>query len=94
MSRTASVAALKAQLSGFLAGVKAGGTVVVTERGKPVATLQPCPPDAGDLQDLVRAGVVRPAKDALPKDFWRRSRPADPRGRVLALLRREREEGR
>jgi prevent-host-death family protein len=94
MSRTASVAALKAQLSAFLAGVKAGGTVVVTERGKPVATLQPCPTGTDDLQDLVRAGVVRPPRVALGKDFWRRRGPEDPRGRALSALRREREEGR
>lgn len=58
-----SVAELKAKLSSFLARVRMGEDVVVTDRGKPVARLIPFeaqPHEQAELlQRLAREGVVR-----------------------------------
>jgi prevent-host-death family protein len=91
-----SVAVLKARLSEFLRNVRAGETVVVTDRGQPVARLTPLegvPALAGRLQELVAAGLVRRplrAPDAAEADV---NRPADPEGRSLGGVLEERAEG-
>ncbi len=58
-----SVAELKAKLSSFLARVRDGEDVVVTDRGKPVARLVPFQARTSEqaevLQRLAREGVVR-----------------------------------
>lgn len=92
--RTAAVSRLKATLSEFLARVKAGEEVVVTERGKPIAKLVPLrahesrlPPH---LLELRRAGLVRLGSGKLPPGFWRMPRPKDRRGAALKALLAER----
>jgi prevent-host-death family protein len=89
-----SVALLKASLSELLAGVKAGGEVIVTERGRPVARIVPYESAGAELDDLVRAGQVRRSRSHLPPEFWTHPRPADPEGRLLQALLEERETGR
>ena len=95
--RTVRVSELKASLSRFLAYVKRGEEVVVTERGLPIARLVPLEKtevdDDARLAALERAGVVRRGSGRLPANFWRRPRPADPDARTLALLLEERETG-
>ena len=50
---------LKAHLSRFMDKVKAGQTVVITERGKPIARIVPEGPSAqARLQVLVEAGLA------------------------------------
>ncbi len=49
----------KAKLSEYVAGVAAGGRVVVTDRGKPVAELIPISGDS-QLERGVEAGWVKP----------------------------------
>jgi prevent-host-death family protein len=88
------IAALKASLSEFLAGVKAGEEVVITERGRPVARIVPFASPDAELDDLVRSGKLRRSHGALPDGFWRRRRPDDPDGRLLRALLDERETGR
>ncbi|MEW6490721.1 MAG: type II toxin-antitoxin system prevent-host-death family antitoxin [Thermodesulfobacteriota bacterium] len=95
---TAAVSELKASLSEFLARVKAGEEVVVTERGRPVARLVPLaraaegfPPH---LLDLERAGRVRLGQTQIPEDFWTLPRPQDPRASARRALLAEREDGR
>ena len=55
--------------------VKAGKVVVLTERGNPIATIQPYPAAATDdqaLQQLEQEGVLRPnAKAGLILDSWK-----------------------
>ncbi len=96
--RTAAVSELKAGLSAYLARVKAGEEVVVTDRGTPIAKLVPIPassePEEERIRRLVREGVLRPPTSKLPADFWTRPRPADPEGLVLKALLEERESGR
>lgn len=95
---TVAVANLKASLSEYLAKVKAGGEVLVTDRGRPVARLVPvCPAEVGiapHLLEMERAGLVRIGRGALPSSFWARARPRDPEGRAVEALSSEREEGR
>lgn len=93
------VSTLKARLSEFLRLVKSGETVLVTERGRPVAMLAPVAenhPLGEDprLQALVESGLVRPPRAPVPGDFLDRPRPADPEGRLLEALLQERSEGR
>jgi prevent-host-death family protein len=50
---------LKNRLSEYLRRVKAGETVIITERGKPVGQILPIPTDlTGRVKKLVEAGVV------------------------------------
>jgi prevent-host-death family protein len=94
----AAVAELKARLSRYLAGVKAGEQVVITERGKPIAKIVPIRSGDQDeerrLRDLEAKGLVRLGAGRLPRGFWDAPRPADPTGQVRRALVEEREEGR
>lgn len=51
---------LKNKLSAYLARVKEGEEVIVTERGKPVARLVPIDRSTDRLAELVAAGLARP----------------------------------
>jgi prevent-host-death family protein len=97
MKRTA-VSTLKATLSACLAKVKAGGEVVVMERGKPIAKLVPLRKDngstIGQMNELARAGLVRVGRGKLPAGFWKLPRPKDRKRRALRALLAERAEGR
>ncbi len=59
--RVASVSEAKNKLSSLLDQVKGGETIVIAERGKPVARLIPVPPSDGDarLVRLEREGLIR-----------------------------------
>ena len=92
--KVTSVAALKASLSEFLASVKAGEEVIVTDRGRPVARIVRYEPGGDELDDLVRTGQLRPPRSHLPSGFWTRPRPADPGGLLLRALLEERQAGR
>lgn len=90
------MSALKARLSAFLEIVRRGEEVLVTDRGRPIARLAPVsgPHSTGARQDeLLRTGRMRAPRAKLPKDFWDRKRPADPKGQGLASLLAERESG-
>lgn len=94
---TVSVAELKARLSEHLRTVKAGGEILVTERGRPVARLVPVSAElAGEsrLAQLERAGLVRASGGRLSADFLTATRPRDPAGRALEIVLEERSEGR
>lgn len=65
MPETVKVSELKARLSGYLARVRAGGTVTVCDRKTPIARLVPIDDQAGGLK-------VREAID--PKAPWPRRR--------------------
>ena len=88
---------LKARLSEYLALVKAGEEVVVTERGKAVARLAPLPSYhtlPHRLAEMERLGLVRRGSGQLPDNFWELPRFQDPEGRAVKALLAEREEGR
>lgn len=95
--KSAGVAELKAHLSRYLASVKEGEEVTVTDRGRPIARLVPLDPEAGQearLQRLARAGLIKlPTKRLSAEEFLSRPRPQDPEGLTLRYLLEEREEG-
>jgi prevent-host-death family protein len=56
---TVGIRELKAQLSHYVQQVKAGATVVITERGEPVGRMVPVKPSAeARVQELIQAGLV------------------------------------
>lgn len=92
------VAKLKASLSAYLAKVKAGHDITVTEHGRPIARLVPVSPadentDA-HLARLERAGLVRRGRDGLLEALAGIELPDDSEGLALAALLDERELGR
>jgi prevent-host-death family protein len=94
--KTASVSELKSRLSEFLRQVRGGNSVMVMDRGRPVALLGPYQGAAGadgDLAELRDAGLVRVGSDQIPRDYWTLPLAEDPEGWVLKALLEEREEG-
>ena len=95
--KTVAVAKLKASLSKYLARVKGGEEILITERGKPVARIVPLRRDAcafpEHLLEMERAGLIRLGTGKLPEGFWKLPRPKDPKGLALKALLEEREEG-
>jgi prevent-host-death family protein len=58
---------LKARLSQHLRRVKAGGTIVVTEHGRPIARLVPIEADVSErIHGLVQAGTLAWSGRPLP----------------------------
>lgn len=90
------IADLKARLSEYLARVKAGDEVLITDRGTPIARIVPLADrdNAGaGWEELERAGLIRRPARRLDEAFWALPRPADPEGWVRATLMAERETG-
>jgi prevent-host-death family protein len=97
--KKASITEAKNSLSALLDRVKGGTPVLIMDRGRPVARLEPVntlgSDDEGHLVRLVREGVVRPARTVLPKRLLT-TKPPRPKGNasgVRALI-AERREGR
>ncbi len=56
---TVGIRELKARLSSYLQQVKAGSTLVITERGKPVGRIVPFKPSIeAQVEELCQAGLV------------------------------------
>ena len=87
---------LKAKLSEQLRKVKAGETVIITERGRPIAVMEPLSSDQLDdeIVELVEAGLLRAGRRRLPAGFGDQDLPKDPEGSVRAAILEERAEGR
>ena len=96
--KAASIGKLKASLSRYLAGVKIGEEVIITERGKPIAKIVPIAAFRDEEQQRLRSmevqGQIRIGSGKLPAPFWRAPRPKDPQGNVRKALLQERREGR
>ena len=64
---------LKNRLSEYVSQVKLGASIVVTDRGRPVAELRPVSAEARipfrrfSMEDQVRAGLLTPGKPNHPK---------------------------
>ena len=94
--KKASISEAKNQLSALLDRVRHGQTVVIEDRGIPVARLEPV---AGTREGrgarLARQGLVRPPRKTLPEAFLRTSPPRPPKGRrASAIVLDERSESR
>ena len=98
---TANIATTRNELSRLLRRVKRGETIVITERDRPVARLQPIDPaeapGESDLGPLIASGaLLAPARSGFDvRAFLSRPRPKLGRSTSLAkAVRDEREEGR
>lgn len=95
--KKASITEAKNNLSSLIDGVKGGASVLIVDRGRPVARLEPVngTDDDDRLTRLVRDGVVRPPRGVAAKAVFA-SRPPAPRkgASALKVLLEERQEGR
>ncbi len=71
LMRKASISELKNNLSAFIDRVKGGTSILIVDRGRPVARLEPVGAAASEgdsrLVRLVRDGIVRPARARMSK---------------------------
>ena len=98
--KIASVTEAKNNLSALIDGLKGGSPVLIVDRGRPVARLEPvttgldAEPD-GRLSRLVRSGIVRPRRAALPRTLFSHQPPRAKAGAsALEALLEERRQGR
>lgn len=99
--KRASITEVKNGLSALLDQVKAGETIVITDRGIPVARIVPgdggidAEADEARIVRLERAGVLRRATAKMPLDLILSPPPKPARpARVVEALLEERREGR
>jgi prevent-host-death family protein len=66
--KTATITEVKNGLSAIIDRVRSGETVLVTDRGQPVARIEPVGPGDADarMARLQRGGIVRPPAAKLP----------------------------
>jgi prevent-host-death family protein len=97
--KKASITEAKNNLSALIDRVKSGSSVLIVDRGRPVARLSGVHgshlDDDGRLERLVREGIVRPARAPAAKDVFatRPPRPAKGASGVRGML-EERRSGR
>ena len=97
--KKASITEAKNNLSALIDGVKGGSPVLIVDRGRPVARLEPVggvdTDDDSRLARLVRDGVVRPARRPVAKTVLTAKPPrAKGTGSAVRALLDERREGR
>ena len=95
--KTATITEAKNGLSALIDRVKAGETVIITDRGIPVAVLEPAPGrvDLDErLASLERRGLIRRGKGTLDLDAIRARQPVPALGTDAAAMVREDREGR
>ena len=98
--RKASITEAKNRLSALIDSLKGGSAVLIVDRGRPVARLEPVTGDHDEGQDgrlarLVRDGLVRPRRGRPPRALFSSGPPVALGGAsaVEALI-EERREGR
>lgn len=96
--KKASITEAKNKLSALIDGLKNGSPVLIVDRGRPVARLEPAAPgrEGGEtLSRLVRHGIVRPRRAAPTKLLFTTPPPRLRAGAsAVAALLEEREQGR
>ena len=95
--KRAKISELKNELSRYLRYVRKGESVLILDRDRPVARIDPVRSldsleSADWTAELERAGVLRGPVSELPSDWLARRAPAEPD--VVAALLEERETGR
>jgi len=82
--KTATVTEAKNRLSALLAEVRAGETILIVDRGVPVARIEGLRSHGGDetgrLQRLYRAGLVKPPDAEFPSRIVEEDPPPLPPG--------------
>jgi prevent-host-death family protein len=98
--KRANITEAKNNLSALIDGLKSGSPVLIVDRGRPVARLEPVTGDLeggqeGKLSRLLRDGLVRPRRARPPRALFTSQPPRASAGAsaVDALL-EERREGR
>jgi prevent-host-death family protein len=95
--KRASISEAKNTLSALLDRVKRGASVLIVDRGRPVARLEPISAASSDadgrLEHLVRDGIVRPARRPIPSSLFTTAPPRTKRAAsaVQALIAERRE---
>ena len=94
--KKASITEAKNNLSALIDRVKGGSSVLIVDRGRPVARLEPVTTIGSDddrLARLVRDGLVRPARGVAPRAVIASPPPRPKKGAsgVRALLDERRE---
>ena len=98
--KKASISEAKNNLSALIDGLKSGSSVLLVDRGRPVARLEPVGrekenSEQGRLARLLRDGLMRPRRSALTRTFLSSEPPnAKPGASALDALLEERREGR
>ncbi len=95
-----SITEAKNRLSALIDGLKGGSSVLIVDRGRPVARLEPATRAGKDEEDgrlsrLIREGIVRPGRAPLPRSIFTDQLPRPKGGAsVVTALIEERREGR
>jgi prevent-host-death family protein len=97
--KRASITEAKNNLSALIDGLKAGSPVLIVDRGRPVARLEPVAPRGlsglhdGRLSRLVRDGIVRPGRRTMSRTLFADQPPRlkDSASAVRALIEERRE---
>ena len=91
--KKASITEAKNNLSALIDGLKGGSPVLIVDRGRPVARLEPVthalrPEHDGRLARLIRGGIVRPARGTVAPAVLagQPPRPKDGASGVRALI--------
>jgi prevent-host-death family protein len=97
--KTASITHAKNHFSTLIDRVRRGQSILITDRNRPVARLEPVSSleqaDRGKLQRLERAGVITRPRKKITDAFLKRPRPTgDGRRSLLQAVLDERAEGR
>jgi prevent-host-death family protein len=96
--KTATVTEAKNQLSALLAEVRAGETILIVDRGVPVARIESVRSRGGEntgrLERLYRAGLLKPPQAEFPTSIVSEDPPSlGPGGSVVDALIEERRTG-
>ena len=80
--KKATITAAKNNLSALIDGLKSGSSVLIVDRGRPVARLEPVTGDLeggqdGRLARLLREGLVRPRRARPPRALFSSQPPRD-----------------
>ncbi len=96
--KTATITEAKNRLSALIDRVRSGESILILDRGVPVARLEPVaafPDPTGRLRRLERAGVIRVGEAAPPLDLMRTPGPTlAPGASAVQALLEERQSGR
>lgn len=98
--KTVSITEAKNRLSALIDSLKGGSPVLIVDRGRPVARLEPVTnagkgDEEGRLARLIRNGIIRPARKPLPRALLTEAPPRMKNGAsAVAALLEERREGR
>ncbi|MBK5110987.1 MAG: type II toxin-antitoxin system prevent-host-death family antitoxin [Thermoleophilia bacterium] len=87
------IAQFKARPGEYIELAQRGEEVILTDKGRPVVTVNGISDESTEMDELVRAGIVSPPSGEFPEDFFTRERPVNIEGPGLldALLEERRE---